>query len=185
MNILQKTIAAILILTLFSLVVFIFIIQPTIADIKTFNDLVQIERVSLENKYDNRRNIKNIMADLKYVADNIDAVSKKITVPQGREVEFISELELIAQKNNIIQKIKISPAPIPEGGIKIAAKENMTIALSGGYIDILRYLSDLEKSDLYIIINSINIFSGGATADSVKTAGFVKANLEGYVYFSL
>jgi hypothetical protein len=185
MNTMQKTLVAIVILTLFGFVIFLFIIQPTIKDIAAFNDRIQMEKVSLENKYTNRRNIKNIIADLKYTADNLAPLSEKMIIPKGREVGFISGLEAIAKKNNVAQKISLSPAPAASGGNKIAAKQNLTIVLSGNYIDALKYISELEKSDLYIITTSVNIVSGGAEAGKANPAGIIKAYLEGYVYFSI
>ncbi|MFH1193801.1 MAG: hypothetical protein V1661_02300 [bacterium] len=185
MNAMQKTLIAIIILTIFGFVIFLFIIQPTIQDINAFNDRIQMEKVSLENKYTNRRNIKNIIADLKYTADNLAPLSEKIIIPKGREVEFISGLEAIAKKNNVAQKISLLPAPVAGSGNKIAEKQNLTIVLSGNYIDSLKYISELEKSDLYIIVSSVNIFSGSTEAGKANPAGIIKAYLEGYVYFSI
>lgn len=193
MNTMQKTIIAIGLLIVFIGVIFIFIIQPTIIDIKTFNDRIQMERVALENKYASRRNIKNIIADLKYASDGIAPFEEKIIVKKGQEVSFVSGLEQIAGKNNLAQKIKITPAPLEAsnispltGPVPGVVKQNIFITLSGGYIDALKYINDLEKSPVYIIINSINIGSGGGEInDKIISAGNVRAYLEGYVYFSI
>ncbi|MFA5134059.1 MAG: hypothetical protein WC459_04620 [Patescibacteria group bacterium] len=182
MSILQKTLVTIAILAIASLFIFIFIIQPTIKDIGAFNDRIQIERVSLENKYTGRRNIKNIVADLKYVTDAILPLSERIIIQKGNEVGFISSIEKIAQKNDVVQKIKINPAGINN---KIAEKQNLSITLSGDFKKILNYINELEVSDLYIIINSVNISSGDGQSIKAAASGDVKAYLEGYVYFSI
>ena len=180
----RKTLATIFVLSVFSLIIFFFVIEPTIKDIKAFNDRIQIERVSLENKYTSRRNVKNIIADLKYVTDSIAPLDEKMVIKKGQEVEFISALEKIAETNKLVQKIKISPS-VTNGGTKLAEKQDLAITLSGNYIDALKYINELEKSDLYIIINSINITSGGSETNGAKSAGEIKAYLEGYVYFSI
>ncbi len=187
MNTMQKTAIAIGLLVIFTAIIFIFIIQPAITDIKTFNDRIQMERVALENKYASRRNIKNIIADLKYASDGVAPLEEKIIVMKGQEVPFVSGLEKIAEKNNLAQKIKITPASGGDTGISAqVVKQNISITLSGDYIDVLKYINDLEKSAVYIIINGVNIGSGGTETNSkVISAGNVKAYLEGYVYFSI
>lgn len=186
MNVMQKTLLFIIILAIFGFVIFLFIIQPTINDIKAFNDRIQMERVSLENKYTNRRNIKNIIADLKYTGDNIASLNDKMIIAKDKEVDFIRSLEKIAQNNNVAQKISISPAASPaKDANKIAEKQSIAIVLSGNYIDALKYISELEKSDLYIIVNSVNVFSGDSQTGKINSAGIIKAYIEGYVYFSI
>ncbi len=182
----QKTIVAIGLLAVFTAVIFIFIIQPAIVDIQAFNDRIQLERVALENKYASRRNIKNIIADLKYASDGIAPLEEKIIVKKGQEVPFVSGLEKIAEKNNLAQKIKITPLAAEEAEIKNAVvKQNISITLSGDYINVLKYINDLEKSSVYIIISGVNIGSGGGDANNKAiSAGNVKAYIEGYVYFS-
>lgn len=184
MNTMQKTIIAILVLAVFSAVIFFFIIQPAIMDIKTFNERIQMERAALENKYDSRRNIKNIIADLKYASDGLLPLEQKMIVQKGGEVGFVSNLESIAKTNNLAQKIKITPVIGEKGNEKMfAAKQNISIILSGDYLSILKYISELEKTDFYVILTSVNISSG----DSGEAAApeNIKVYLEGYVYFSI
>lgn len=186
MSIIQKTIITILILAGWNATIFFFVILPAVNDIKAFNDRIQLERMAVENKYTSRRNIKNIIADLKYVVDGLAPLEKEMIIQKDSEVEFVNGLEKIADKNNLAQKIRIAPAAQGQSE-KMAARQNISIALSGGYIDTLRYLDDLEKSKIYIIITNVNISSaseniGGKT---VNSAGTIRTNLEGYVYFSI
>jgi len=187
MGVMQKTIIAIALLVVFNAVIFTFIIHPAIVDIQAFNDRIQIERVALENKYASRRNIKNIIADLKYASDGIVPLEEKMVVKKGQEVSFVSGLEKIAGKNNLAQKIQIVPMAATDMETKNAViKQKISIALSGDYIDVLKYVSDLEKSSAYIIIDSVNMDSGGVeTNANIVSTGNIKAYLEGYVYFSI
>lgn len=186
MSTIQKTIITILILIAFNATIILFIILPAVSDIKAFNDRIQLERVAVENKYASRRNIKNIIADLKYVSDGLVPLEKEMIIQKDGEVEFVNGLEKIADKNNLVQKIKIVPAAQDQNE-KIAAKQNISITLSGDYINTLRYLSDLEKSKSYIVITNANVSSTGVNIGSktVNSAGTVKTYLEGYVYFSI
>lgn len=186
MGTIQKTIITTLILVGFSATIVFFIILPAVSDIKAFNDRIQLERVSVENKYASRRNIKNIIADLKYVVDGLVPLEKEMIVQKDGEVEFVGGLEAIANKNHLAQKIGITPAE-QNPNEKIAAKQNISITLSGDYLDTLRYLSDLEKSKFYIIVANVNVSSAGENiaGQNVNSAGTVKTYLEGYVYFSI
>lgn len=184
MNTLQKTIATTASLIVFNVAIFIFIIYPVINDIRAFNDRIALERVALENKYTSRRNIKNIIADLKYVSDGLAPLEKSMIIQKNGEVDFINALEKIAEKNNLPQKIRIIPAGTQDAKQGLAAKQNISITLAGDYIDVLKYMGDLEKSAFYVIINSVNLSSGENSADK-NTAGIIKAYLEGHVYFSI
>lgn len=186
MNTAQKTIITILMLAALNAIIIFFVILPAMSEIRAFNDRIQLERVAVENKYDSRRNIKNIIADLKYVSDGLALLEKEVIIQKDGEVEFVNNLEKIADKNNLAQKIRIAPAAQDQNE-KIAAKQNISITLSGGHTDTLRYLSDLEKSKSYIIITSASISSAGENIAGkiANPAGTVKTNLEGYVYFSI
>jgi len=185
MNLAQKNIIAAAILFITSIFIYLLIINPTIKDIRVFNDRIQIERVSLENKYTSRRNIKNIIADLKYVTDKLTPLFEKIIIKKGSEVEFISGLEKLAKNNALVQKIQISSA-MPGDKDRLAQKKNISISLSGDYVNVVKYLEELEKSDYYVIINSLVISSGKSSATKTTAASaVVKTNLQGYVYFSI
>lgn len=182
MTLLYRTLITTAVLFIFGVLIFAFIIHPTIVDIKAFNNRIRIERVALENKYTSRRNIKNIVADLKEITAKMSPLMQKMMVQKGQEVEFISKLESIAKKNNLVQKIQITP--LAGSGKKMAQRNNVTITLSGDYINTLKYISDLEQSELYIIIYGIDVGSAKNNSSKTASSGTVKTNLQGYVYFS-
>jgi len=184
MDAIKKTILTILILIVAGALIVFFIITPSIHDINAFNDRIQIERVSIENKYTNRRNIKNVIADLKYVNDGIAMIENNFIINKDKIVDFVSNLESIANDSNMTQDIKITPQNI--GKEKLVQKYPLHITLSGDYIDTLKYLNSIEKSNFYLTIESINITSPkNNNSKELLSAGNVKTNLDGYVYFSL
>ena len=100
-------------------------------------------------------------------------------------MEFISGLEKLAKNNALVQKIQISSA-MPGDKDRLAQKKNISISLSGDYVNVVKYLEELEKSDYYVIINSLVISSGKSSATKTTAASaVVKTNLQGYVYFSI
>ena len=49
-----------------------------------------------------------------------------------------------------------------------------------------KYINDIEKSNLYLTINNINIsFAKNSGPKEILSQGNIKTNLEGYVYFSI
>ncbi|MCG2693924.1 hypothetical protein L6259_01415 [Candidatus Parcubacteria bacterium] len=183
MNLIQKTFITTIVLSLFGVSIYFFIIQPTITDIKGFNDRIQVERIALENKYTNRRNIKNIIADVSEVEGQLSNIENKMIIKSGDEVEFISSLEKIASLNNLVQKISLRKTDEQEANL--ATRYNITINLAGDYIDTLKYLKDVETSDFYIIIYAVNVTSNKDKKADAASSGTVKTNLYGYVYFSI
>jgi len=183
-NLTRKNIIAAAISLIACVLIYIFVIQPTVKDIKTYNNRIRSERVSLEDKYTSRRNVKNITADLKRIAEKLDPLFKKMVIQSDREAEFISGLEKIAKKNNLTQKIQISSVRQMDGE-KLAQKRDIAVVLSGNYIDTLKYLESLESSDLYIILDGVNISSAKIqAAKTVISSGTTKTTLRGYAYFS-
>ena len=112
MRAIKKTILTILALVITSTVIILFVIIPSIKDMDAFNNRIRIERASIENKYTNRRNIKNVVADLKYVNDGIEIIEENLIIDKNDIVTFISRLEEIANNNNVVQDIKITPQKV-------------------------------------------------------------------------
>lgn len=135
------------------LIVLIFaeIIWPTISYIKSMAS----ETTSLYN-YINQKNESSRV--LKISKSKIDEVSQSLESYKNRlfyredAIKLIGVLEGIAQKNNLIQKIQNSDLDQIKG-----SSVHMSIMTSGSYGDSLRYLADLEKTDYFIQIQSLNI----------------------------
>jgi Tfp pilus assembly protein PilO len=183
MNTLQKTIFAAATLFVASTLIVFFIAWPTVKKIQHYNDSIQEERAALENKYTNRRNIKNIIADLKYVDAGLEPIYKQILINKGEEVKFISALETIAAKTNVVQKLTLEKNGANFGDNLL--RYSISIALSGNYIDTIKYINALETANYYININSVKFNSTkDKNAQSVDSNGSVKTILQGYVYFA-
>lgn len=135
--------------------VFFLIIKPTIIYIKNTKDEIRAEREELEKRYqrimylqENSKNLKEIEQQLA-VVDDLFLVS-------GQELKFITTLEDIAEKNNVLQKINLKSVNSDNSKQKTLP---FTISASGATHDIILYLLAIEQLSYYINFNSLNIKS--------------------------
>lgn len=135
----------------------VFIIFPTIKNIKNISSKINDIRLDLEKKYDNRQNLRTIMARFKKIEQSSEKFSD-IYVKKNEELKLITTLEEIAAKNKLEQNINTLAYQNEEK--KINGKENeidIQLQLTGDYINIIKYLYDLRRLPYYINTKSIVI----------------------------
>lgn len=153
-----------------------FIILPTIQDIKRISDAVYIERIDLEKKYVRGQLLKKTLEDFEKVKPEKEKLAS-IFIKEGKELEFITALEKIAAGHNLEQSIQLQTA-IRGKGEKNLYPLLLAVGINGDFIEILKYLKDLEKLNYYFNIFSLNI--GLAAKNSENKA--VNAILTGKIY---
>lgn len=127
------------------------VIWPTINYIKDMT----AETTSLYN-YINQKNESSRV--LKISKSKIDEVSQSLESYKSRlfyredAIKLIGVLENIAQKNGLVQKIQNSDLDQIKGNYV-----HMSIMTTGSYDNSLHYLTDLEKTEYFIQIQSVNI----------------------------
>lgn len=185
MSVAQKTAVILAMLLISSGLVVLLVIFPAANDIIAYNARIQAERAALENKYTNRRNIKNVIADIHFVNAKLPTLANKMLIARGGEVSFISELEDVAAKYRVAQKVALGAAESYGQG-NIINRRRINILLGGDYINILRYISAMEQLGYYINVQNVRANSeGSARPKGAESSGDVKANLEGYIYVSI
>lgn len=136
-----------------ALIVSAFIVQNKIvAGSLAVNE--QIER--LNKKRLTAESLRSNLALAKNVKTQI-ANYDSLLLPKGAELELITDLENIAVKNKVIQKIDAS-------NLDNYANRKIEISLnvSGAYADVLNYISSLEQYKYLITVEHID-FSPGAS----------------------
>lgn len=169
----RNKILSFLILTTASLTaVILFIIIPTITDIKKISNSIYLERIDLETKYLKGQLLRKTIKDFENYKNEKEKF-KKIFIAQGDELEFITTLEKIATDRQILQSFKIKDSKQETAGYHYPL--NLQIILEGNFFDIMNYLADLEKLDYYF-----NIYNTSVVAEKEKNG--VKMILEGRVF---
>jgi len=134
--------------------IIIFIIIPTIKDIREISQTIYNERVDLEKKYLKGQLMKKTLEDFEKIKSQEEKLFS-IFVIKGQELAFITLLEDFANKNNIELKINLKQ-------IQTEAKISsipLELSLSGNYLNTLKYLDDLERLNNYYGIKNIQISS--------------------------
>ena len=160
-----------------------FIIVPSMLEIKNLNEGIALQRLEIEKRYTQIQSGKRI-TNLTKIKNDIEQLSS-IFVKKGSELEFITTLEGIAQANGLEQNINLQTTEQKVSGQIIATP--IQISLTGEYLNILKYLSSIEKLDYYITINSLNlsaVYNKKETANiNLAKQGLVEAQLNGEVYW--
>lgn len=155
MTIKRKIIISLIIFLIAISSIIYFIILPTINEIKRISNDIYFERVDLEKKYQRgqllRVTIKNFEA-IKPEKSKLESVF----ISEGKELEFITSLEKIANDNNLNQEIKLQE--------KIIKKQennyyplSLAISINGEFINTMKYLQSLEKLNYYFNISAMTI----------------------------
>ena len=163
-------IIAVLIVT--SLIIY-FVILPTINDIKTINQAVYNEKLDLEKKYLRGQLLRKTIEDFEKIKPEQDKINS-IFIKQGNELEFITALENIAANYNLEQKLSLRSDLPADSGIYYPLP--LEISIRGNFINILKYLNDLEKLDYYFNIAELAVTAGQATEN------FTDTKLNGEIY---
>lgn len=153
-----------------------FIILPTIQDIKKISDAVYAERVDLEKKYMRGQLLKKTLEDFEKIKPEKEKLAS-IFINPGKELEFITALEKIAGRYNLKQNIQL-PTISEKIGEKTYYPLPLEVVINGDFIEILKYLKDLERLNYYFNIASINISLDEKNSEKKS----VNAILNGKIY---
>jgi len=160
------------------LLVLIFIIHKSIKEIHVLNKSINTERARLEEKYQKRRSAKLTVENFNKIKGELPSLETAI-VRAGDELSLVTALEEAASKNNVSQKINLSPR---EGKKDFGDRINITLTVDGYFQDLLRYLNDLERMKIFLIIDNINISL--AAREDERRSGKIRALLQGHLYYS-
>ena len=137
----------------------VFIILPTTKNIKKIGNEIENQRIDLETKYIRGQSLKQLNENLKKIEPQLYILDKTF-VQQDQELELITAMEKLANKNNITQKInlEINKKNNNENYQQIPLK----ISTRGNFINLINYIIGLETLNYYININSIQLSSNSS-----------------------
>jgi len=173
-NVAKKIIAYTLTVICLILLIIYFIVIPTVRDIKKISSDVYAERLDLEKKYLRGQLLKKTVEDFEKIKPQKNKLLSAF-ITENQELEFITNLEKIATENKLTQNIRLHQNPDDQGD-KIFYNLPLEVTAQGDFINIMKYLRDLETLSYYFNINSISLDSDGQTPLSVSV------NLKGSVY---
>lgn len=150
-------------------------IMPSISAINDFDKKIINEKIDREKKYQIENNAISLNKKISEIEPSIKTL-EEVFINKNRELEFITVLEGVANKNNVEQKINLISPPGEDKSARGAKKTSdsdkissgnsqavpVTIMLIGNYKNILNYLSELQSLKYYINIDGLDFVSDGA-----------------------
>ncbi len=154
------------------------IVGKTVKDISRLNATIASERAALESRYAQRKKAGNIISNLKTVRAALPELESFFLHP-GQELDLITALEEAASSQGINQKIQISPR---EGKTYFGDKVPLVLNISGNWNEIIRYLRELEKMKILLIIDGISFSQ--ERREEARVAGKISGLINAHIYFS-
>jgi len=131
-----------------------YICLPTIEKIKVMESEITTKKNNLEEKLTRGQNIEALKKNLESIEPKLGFIDKTF-INQTRALEFITNLEQIADKNNASQTINLLLENSTKNGDFI--KTPLSLKVVGDYDNILTYLNNLDSSSYYINVNDLII----------------------------
>ncbi len=144
--------------------IIIFIVIPTIDDIKNIKNEIETQRIDLEVKYKRGQSLKKLTEDLKLIEPQLSKL-EYIFIEEDKVLDFITNLEDIASDNNVTQKLNLSSDnAVFNNSYK---KTPLQIITNGNFINQINYMAALENLNSFININNLELtFSSGPSVTS-------------------
>jgi len=141
--------------------IYFFVITKTINDIKEIRGDIVSKKIDIEKNITQERNMSELSAEIKKIEPQMEKFSQ-IFINNNRELEFITQLENIAAKHNITQKLSLNPLNTNEEKDDTYYFEvPISIEASGLFENLTEYIKELESLTYYINIKNISIIPGG------------------------
>ncbi len=146
----------------FSLLVFIGFVISAVILVNTVNKIIDLKKqiniqyAKLDKLYKQGKLIKKIKLDFDKIKPEITLLDNAL-LREGDELVLITTLEKIALKYNLDQYISMKE--LPQNGIKDITKIPITVTLNGNFVDVIKYIKELEEQPFYINWQDINITS--------------------------
>ncbi len=187
LNFQNKSITIIVLLLLVNLVIIYFATIPTVAKIKSLHGEILNLKIDSENKITREKNMNDLNDKIKKISPQLEKINQ-IFINKNREIEFITTLESLEEKNNVQQTLNldINNSQKGEGFNKVPIE----ISATGNFENLTNYLLDIETLNYYINFDNILIQKTGGDSyapnakiiDGVKS-GDVSLKLTGYTYW--
>jgi Tfp pilus assembly protein PilO len=159
------------------LLIIYLLIFPSINNIKNLRISIVNQKIDEATRISKEKNMDRLNEKLKKIEPELEQV-KNIFLVRDRELEFITALEGIADKDNISQKINLNTDTATN--LQQIKKIPITITITGTFQNFIKYLNDLENLRYYININTVNLASTQNMSSGAET---VTAQISALTYW--
>jgi Tfp pilus assembly protein PilO len=153
------------------------VIIPSISSIQNIGEKIRQQDQKLSQKKSSGFDLEKTKLELEQArqqAGQLDA----IFVSTGKELELISQLEILAQKHRINAQIT------PDLNIKPTGANTQRLPIkmnaNGNYLDLLKFISDIESLTHYFNVKQLTFKKSGNEAAGVA----LELDGQDYIYLS-
>lgn len=143
-------------------VVPVFIIWPSVQNIRATAALIYGEYELLEDKHRRGHEMKKVAEEYREILPSVEKLRSN-ALETERELDYITELERLATDNNVNTTLRLNIDNIKAENKYQNLPYDLTI--SGSYQDTLKYLSQIESLPFFTQINAIKM-SRNSKSDS-------------------
>jgi len=167
----QKISNAIFLFVGFFATLMYFAIMPSVAAINDLDEKIISAKIDMEKKYQLKNNTLVLNKKISEIASGVKDLDD-VFINKNRELEFITVLESMANKNNVEQRINLS-SPAKESSSKTSKNDvsvpgnisvPIAITLTGNYKNIINYISEINSLKYYINIDGLDFVSGSSNS---------------------
>jgi len=166
----QKSLFLISIFVFISFILFYLLIKPTIGDVKKIRLEILAQKIEIAKNINKEKNKSELGAKLKKIEPELEQFNK-IFVNKNRDLEFITTLEGVADKNNLKQVITLNTDLFDSK--KSYSIIPVTLNTTGEFENITQYLGALESLTYYMRIKSFSL----GKSESSDSENLINLNL--------
>jgi Tfp pilus assembly protein PilO len=152
----QKISFLIIFFSIFTIIIYYFLINKEINKIQQNKISIIQKKNDIESQINKEKNKSILISKIKDIEPEIKKLDA-IFINKNKELEFITTIEGIAQKNNVTQEIVLNNNQKKEETDYI--KIPIILNVHGNFSNIMNYLETLEKNKYGINIKLISIFN--------------------------
>jgi len=154
-------------------------IIPTIMSIGGLEKKIDEQNAAIEKRYITRQLVRDTMTALDENKDVIAGL-KKVAVIDGEEIKFVNALESLQEKSDVDANVEL--ATVNQKNLTSWEREiPIKLTVTGSYAPVIRFIEGVERLPYFVIIDNLEI--SGVNSLTAPTAGQVRAELSGYVYW--
>lgn len=165
----------IIVLALVLVILVVFIVK-TIIDIRKINHDIYQKRAVLETKYQQGLSLNDTIKQIEESAERLNKINN-IILSSDNTLDFINDIEITAENLNLEQNIKLTEFEKPN----VITPFPLQISLKGNYINILKYINQLDNKVYYINFYTITFTNQSSGGTSLNQGS--NANLEANIYW--
>lgn len=164
----------------------VLVIYPWVSEILSISNDVEYQRLNLKKYSSREENFKELKSEENEIDLTLRNLSESL-ISRENNLGFIVLLEDLANKTNNKQSIEIvnkseedvavnknktTAEPLVQDGLKDIESLHFKIKLEGKYKNLLNYLLELEKLEIYTEVTSISIKLKNVNVDAVSNKPF-------------